>query len=383
MYNVRKHIQASLGHYRMENHWFRYSCFVPRLYNWCLELGFDAKKIMPSRAFCSDESQGYPIILLAKHFGIFPFNHGQVGGIMACDRHAPHAHHGKDLVIVHASHVGYNAETWEYGSFKRSQTEDSVCSSNCGKIHGTLEWYLQQYEYACSHILVEMHDKHCKLTIDNQYLSRSHKRSLLLNLEKMVEHTKDGEIVPISTQSNSRTFYASEHFRQHMSWFFKIEDGKQPIGNALLPEYFSFQTHLKKSNDGTQQLEKNLIGAMPWIVSSAEPMLTAAQTNTQAEFDRAYRSISQDPAYKDRNLLYISGLHVDISPEEGQQFILTKFIPWAAYVQLKSGEKYILEQDELFKKLKESSEENPNQLDFDAAIKSMEEATPVSLHLPY
>lgn len=28
--------------------------------------------------------------------------------------------------------------------------------------------------------------------------------------------------------------------------------------------------------DGSRQLEQNLIGAMPWIVTSAEPMLTAA-----------------------------------------------------------------------------------------------------------
>ena len=57
---------------------------------------------MPSRAFCSDESQGYPIILITKHFGTFPFNHGLVGGIVATDRHAPHSHHGKDLVIIQA-----------------------------------------------------------------------------------------------------------------------------------------------------------------------------------------------------------------------------------------------------------------------------------------
>jgi hypothetical protein len=40
---------------------------VPRLYNLCKSLGFEAGNIMPSRAFFSDESQGYPIILIAKH----------------------------------------------------------------------------------------------------------------------------------------------------------------------------------------------------------------------------------------------------------------------------------------------------------------------------
>lgn len=383
MYNVRKQVQASLGHYRMDGYWFRYTSFAPRLYNWCRELGFERGKIMPSRAFCSDESQGYPVILLAKHFGLFPFNHGQVGGIMACDRHGPHAHHGKDLVIVHASHVGYDADSWEFGSFKRPQTEHGECSSNCGKIYGTLNWYLKEFEFARSHILVDMRSDHCRLTIDNQYLSKSRERSLVLHLDKMVEHNIDGEIIPLSIQSTSRTFTASEHFRHHMDWFFSKGEGKQPIGDALLPEYFTYHTDLREDVDGSRQLEQNLIGAMPWIVTSAEPMLTAAQANTQAEFDRAFRSISQERAYRDKNLVYVSGLHVDISPRNGQQFILTKFIPWAAYVQLKSGERYILEQDKLFEQLNASSEENPDQLDFDKAIQLMEDSSPVYLHLPY
>jgi hypothetical protein len=121
---------------------------------------------------------------------------------------------------------------------------------------------------------------------------------------------------------------------------------------------------------------------MPRIVTSKEPLLTAAQANTQAEFDRSYRSISQEPAYKGRNLLYISGLNIDISPEEGQLFPLTKFIPWAAYVQLKTGECYVLEQDELFDLLNQQSEENSAQISLDDAIQEMEEKEEVVLHLP-
>ncbi|HEY4925232.1 MAG TPA: hypothetical protein VII20_12510 [Roseiarcus sp.] len=86
----------------------RYSLFVPRLYNYCLSLGFKRALMMPSRAFCSDESQGYPVILLTQHFGAFPFDHGRVGGKVATNRHGPHAHHGEDLIILQASHVGYD-----------------------------------------------------------------------------------------------------------------------------------------------------------------------------------------------------------------------------------------------------------------------------------
>jgi hypothetical protein len=53
--------------------------------------------MMPARAFCADENQGYPIIQLARHLGTLLFNHGRAGGIMATDRHAPHAQHRREL----------------------------------------------------------------------------------------------------------------------------------------------------------------------------------------------------------------------------------------------------------------------------------------------
>ena len=89
MYSMQANVAELLSDFHIDGVAMRYSQFVPRLYNLCLSLGFKPGKIMPSRAFCSDESQGYPIILIAKHFGTFPFNHGQVGGIVATDRHGP------------------------------------------------------------------------------------------------------------------------------------------------------------------------------------------------------------------------------------------------------------------------------------------------------
>jgi hypothetical protein len=365
----------------MEEHWFRYSSFVPRLYNWCQSLDFEAGNIMPSRAFCSDESQGYPIILMAKHFATFPFNHGRVGGIMAVDRHGPHAHHGQDLVIVQASHVGYSPETQRFGTYRRGQTEDNSCSSNCGKIHGTLDWYLNEYEFAQQNIFIDMRENHCRLTIDNKYLSNTQTHSLVLQLDKMLELSA-GEIVPLSNQSTSRTFQTSHKFYDIMCGYFKKKEGAVPIGDALLAEFFFYRTGLGKDNDGSRQLEANLISIMPNIVTSKEPLLTAAQANTQAEFDRAQRSISQEPAYQGRNLLYISGLNIDISPKKEQLFPLTKFVPWAAYVQLKTGEHYVIEQEALFNLLGEQSEKNSNQISLDNAIQSMENADEVVLHLP-
>ena len=77
MYSANIDIQGALDDFSLEDTTFPYNGFVARLYNFCRSLGFEPGKILPSRAFCSDETQGYPGILIAKHFGTFPFNHGR------------------------------------------------------------------------------------------------------------------------------------------------------------------------------------------------------------------------------------------------------------------------------------------------------------------
>ncbi len=64
-------VSCPLAAFRVADVSMPYSHFVPRAYNLARSPGFERGKIMPSRAFCSDESQGYPTILRAKHFGTF------------------------------------------------------------------------------------------------------------------------------------------------------------------------------------------------------------------------------------------------------------------------------------------------------------------------
>lgn len=148
----------------------RYNIFVSRLYNFCKSLGFEPGHIMPSRAFCSDENQGYPIIMLTKHFGTFPFNHGRVGGIVAIGRHGPHAEHGKDLVIIQASHVGYDPVTKRFGEYHRKQTEHFDSTPTCGKVHHVINWYQDEYEFAKKNIIIHHSDGQTYISIDNQLL---------------------------------------------------------------------------------------------------------------------------------------------------------------------------------------------------------------------
>jgi hypothetical protein len=126
-------------------------------------------------------------------------------------------------------------------------------------------------------------------------------------------------------------------------------------------------------------MENHLINPMPWIVTSPAPLLIAAQVNTQAEFDRTFRTIVRAQQYQGKRLLFISCLNIDISPQEGQLFPLTKCVPWAAYTQNGEGSSRLMEQPEIIELLMQQSTENPDQVDLEKAIQQMIEAHEVRI----
>ncbi len=373
MYGLTGSISGLLGSFHIKGRAIRYSEFVPRFYNLAKSLGFTKGKIMPSRAFCSDESQGYPIILIAKHFGTFPFNHGRVGGVISNDRHGPHAHHGQDLVIIHASHVGYDPESGDYGRYRRLQTTEQNYTVSCGKICGTLDWYLDEYRFAKENILLTRQQDEYRIIIDNQLLHPERKEGLILKLDRLIKQEVPGELHALISLSTSKVFTASEVFINKLRDHPWTENEKHPLGDWLTPDLF----HFRRASD--DRMDLNLINAMPFIVTSEWPALTAAQVNTQVEFDHAYRSLLKEPNYRGKKLLFISGLNVDISPEAGQVFPLTKFIPWAACYQSRDGTHETWEQQELFQRIMSQPMENPDQVDLEGAIDTMRRTQEIKL----
>jgi len=379
MYGTTGLISSLLGAYHMSEVSMRYSQFMPRAYNLAKSLGFRQGKIMPSRAFCSDESQGYPIILIAKHFGTFPFNHGLVGGVVATDRHAPHAHHGKDLVIIQASHVGYDPENGNFGVYRRLQTEANSETTSCGKICGALDWYLHEYEFARNNIFLYQEHGENKVAIDNLLLHAERDEGLLLKLDRIVQVDALGNPKPELSRSTAKVFRASPALLDYLEDYEWKPGHGEAIGNRLHPDLFFYKRKISHHHEGRDHLEKNLLDVMPNVVASEWPALTAAQANTQVEFDRAFRTIVQEPAYSEKKVLFVSGLNVDISPQEGQIFPLTKFIPWAAYVQDEHGNHQTWEQAELYEQLLAQSTQNPDQINLEAAIEMMEREEEIRL----
>ena len=78
-------------------------------------------------------------------------------------------------------------------------------------------------------------------------------------------------------------------------------------------------------------------------------------------------------------MLFISCLNIDISPQEGQLFPLTKCVPWAAYIQDGQGDSRTLEQPEIVEMLMQQSTESPDQIDLEAAIQQMIDAREIRI----
>jgi len=370
-----------IGGFPIQGRMMNYKLFVPRLYNWCKSLGFESGKIMPSRAFCADENQGYPIIMLTKHFGTFPFNHGISGGVVATSRHEPHAAHGQDLVIIQASHVGYDPANKEFGTYRRAQTREGECSASCGKVHHVLAWYQNEYRFAQQNILVHNDNNKKIIIVDNQLLREDRDEGLLLHLDKLIAANYGGQRIPLKVLSTATVFTPSQDFIDRIGDAAFYADTPEPIGANLLADMFFYRRKKQKIEWGYDYLEQNMIRYMPQIITSSSPILAAAQVNTRIEFDRTFRTIVKEQSYYEKRLLFIGGLNIDISPQSDQMFPLTMYVPWAAYAQERNGLYNTMEQDEVVHTLKQQSTDNPDQINLEEAIQLMESAEEIEIDI--
>lgn len=371
-------VEELIRSFRLKDAILPYSSFVPRLYNLCQSLGFEAGRILPSRAFCSDENQGYPTILIAKHFGTFPFNHGRGGAVVATQRHGPFCEHGQDLLMIQASHVGYCPANGEFGTYRRIHAEHAENTASCGKLANILSWYRAEYTFAQNNILLERCGDAVCVRIDNGLLRGNRPEGLFLKLAMLVARGRDSEFIPVRTYSTAKSFPASDSLRR-LAAIRDLQDGERsPLGTALGAKMFVFKRQLDATPEGRDHQEFGLITAMPWIVTSPYPLLTAAQINTQIEFDRSFRTEAQSSCFKGKRLLHIAGLNIDISPGPGEVFPATHFVPWAAYLLDRSGSQRILEQEELLRALLEQEERNADAVDLESAISAMAEGINVN-----
>jgi hypothetical protein len=253
---------------------------------------------------------------------------------------------------------------------------DRGFGDNCGKLCAVLHPYQREYQHARHNILLGTLDGRPAVFIDNLLLKPDRAEGLFLRLECLIDGGDTA--APLKTLSTSKAFAAAPGLIARIppeAWTAE----RTPIADRLAPEMFFFRRTPVSGPEGDDVLEAALAPVMPALVTSARPALDAARYHTQVEFDRTYRSIQGAPEYRGKNLLFVAGLNVDVSPREGMPFPLTKFVPWAAYAQFRSGATLLLEQDALVETLLRQCTVNADQLSFDAAIQTMAEAEGISL----
>jgi len=100
------------------------------------------------------------------------------------------------------------------------------------------------------------------------------------------------------------------------------------------------------------------------------------------EFDSTFRTIVTTNAYQSQKVLLVSGVNIDISPENDQTVPFTMFAPWAAYYKNERGEGHVWEQDELVERLWAQPVDNPEQIDLESAVTTMQNAQDVDIRWP-
>lgn len=387
-------IELPFGNVSLDLSMMSYNQFVPRLYNMCKNLGFKKGKILPSIGFCSDENQGYPTILITKHFGAYPFNHGYIGGIMALDRHGPHAAHADDVVLVHAPHVGFEPDLQEYGTYRRRQIEageqsgDMQMSGTCGKVVGVLTPYVNAYQTLLGQVRVRVEGEQVLIGLSRLLLPSPEKSdqgiSISLRFDQLLE---EGALEnPVVKRSTSSTFRASAAFARKFQQLIATEgfeekyfDDGQSLANPkltqlLTADMFVFVRPAEELQGEEHRLERSLVPNLPEVLTSPyDNELSASLICMQSEFDRSAHSVAREPSYKGKNLMLISGLNIDVSPAQDleEAFPTTMFLPWAAYVQTKDGNSRVIEQHDLVSELFLQPTENADAIDMEKSIEDL------------
>ena len=149
------------------------------------------------------------------------------------------------------------------------------------------------------------------------------------------------------------------------------ENAGRAIGGFLRADAFEFRKKQLDRNEPNYFLERHLLANIQEIVTSAAPFLTAALAASQLEFERTVATLVGNPLYKGKNLMYVAGVNIDVSPSKVEKNILgdTMFLPVASLLIDSAGKRYTMQAKPLTAALERQPVENPIAVSFDAAVK--------------
>ena len=343
-----------------------YSDFAPRLYNFCHSAGLARRKLSLGAAFCTDQEHGRATLLLAKHFGVFPIELGNAGGVLDFRDARNWIARSNDIVLLQADHV-LNASavplvTGSYGPHAKSTER----LTGCGALLSVLDWYQREYQYALSHVQFRQARARRLVEIDTVLLETNRKDGLCLNLDRLAEKSPNGAFQTDFGSDSKVIFHANTALPDSL-----FEGQDIQACNSLFPEWFSFNTSNPKTEKTLKCAEANLRDQMPYIVSAQDPLLAAAEINIQKEFGANTQRIRDSGVAKGKRLVYLTGINVETPNRSGKGFSEAAFIPWQAFIQDDEGKCEVLNQAALFHRLREASPVNADAINLDMALRQV------------
>ena len=302
--------------------------FLCRLKNFCSSLGFTMVNLSPANAAFSagvGESRG---------------NSG-----------------GDDTVYLVSTRVSYNPNWGCCCGLPRLLNQQKFQSARESTPAEFVAPFLHLYRFAEEHIyLSQSPEGRALITLPEGLLQHGEELSgckVVVQLARIVEPEMDGVLRPLMISGNLHSFAVSAKFQSFFAPFHRDwqQGRKLSIAGELSREIFAFEIVDKTAWAGSPYV-KTILPFMGEIVSHPTPNLRAAEIHLEQLFLEETARLAALQGAESRNLLYLAGLDIDMTPFVGQEEHY--FVPWQVYIRKSEGTSTkvsSLTQDDLFMQL--------------------------------
>lgn len=268
----------------------------------------------------------------------------------------PWSSEGRDTVHVSLTKVSYNPNWGGCCGLPRLLDHKKAQSSLCSSPAEFIAPFLYLYRFAQENIFLSQTAQGQLLITLPETLVRQGGEdtdsTLKFHLDRLVEPAGDGTLGPLMIAGTLHTFAVSPDFQQSFSALTRgwQQGRKLAIGHYLGRELFSFEVDNGAYSDSPYA--ETILPHLTEIVTHPTPNLRAAAIHMHQVFARDTARYSAECRKSTRNLLYIAGLDIDMTPFTGREEHY--FVPWQAYISQRgqiSAEGCILTQDDLYMKM--------------------------------
>jgi len=292
-------------------------------------LEYQARRVVPCRWKCSDESLFGVDLAIYAHTRAYPFDKGKIGGGFNPHSLDAAVEHGSINVDVGGSHVGYEADE-EGGTFGRIwRPATKQYSADCGHLAAVLEPFARVYWDACNSILLtQPPGERPLISVPNEYVQptwSSQRIKLLVSLGELT----DGEVEYQPGNRHTATLMGRSLFYVHPQFLAGLDTETvcelctpkpRPIGRELRHRYFNIWDSKAELENGLPS--DRLLLYMKFILSArhSPALLKAAVVNTALQHNRLTDAVRLG-AYREFDFVSISGVFIDQYDHQTRAYI--------------------------------------------------------------